>query len=118
MDPFEWMNGTRENIVKGFDDLKKAEDDLQPVLKAAINFRQQLLELNEASKKMIFEMKKLGEGRKSRWATEFTNRGRDQEKIETSSYEMQTKFWDNFILPLMTSAEKDSKDLQLTEKKK
>eukprot|EP01114_Cavostelium_apophysatum_P021189 TRINITY_DN7317_c0_g1_i1.p1 TRINITY_DN7317_c0_g1~~TRINITY_DN7317_c0_g1_i1.p1 ORF type:complete len:456 (-),score=110.38 TRINITY_DN7317_c0_g1_i1:871-2238(-) len=121
MDPISFVNQTKENLHQGIESLKKAEGDFSQIIKAASNHRQQLLELHEAGKKLAVEMRKIGENRpgtkRSPWATEFANRAKDQEQLENLRFEMQTKFWDQFILPLMTASEKDSKELQATEKK-
>jgi len=113
---FQEILDLREKLTRELDEFKKV--DFPALTKSAIHYRQQLLALHEAGTKLSSEMQKVGEKVPNNlYAAEFIRRGFDQEHIEKDRFQMQTKFWDGFILPLMNAEQADKKDFEGVERK-
>jgi len=113
------LTEAKEILANDIEEFKKAPKDISGLNQAAINYRQATLALHESGMKLTNELKKVAEhgASENSFAVEFVTRVQDRETIEKGRYELQTKIWDDFILPGLNAVEPEQKDIQALEKK-
>eukprot|EP01119_Soliformovum_irregulare_P002502 TRINITY_DN12752_c0_g1_i1.p1 TRINITY_DN12752_c0_g1~~TRINITY_DN12752_c0_g1_i1.p1 ORF type:complete len:478 (+),score=122.87 TRINITY_DN12752_c0_g1_i1:54-1487(+) len=110
------IGAMRERLNREIDEFKRV--DMETWVKLAITYRQNQMALHEAGMKLATELQRMGEKYpQSKYGVELARRGADQEVIEKDRFLLQAAFWDNTILPMMTTNEADPKETQLVEKK-